>query len=145
MRSWCGSGRRTRRRRCRPRIRSSPACRALRPWSERQPDRALIQSDILHAAQRDNGTPNLCAAWGTMRYRLRVAMSQASGPAAVGPMTPPRRVGVPPLNLGGQAVADRLDRHFAAMVDAPAAHNDDNATEALETMIAVLPRTGNAR
>ncbi|OLE26314.1 MAG: hypothetical protein AUG49_08520 [Catenulispora sp. 13_1_20CM_3_70_7] len=59
-----------------------------------------------------------------------MAMSQASGPAAVGPMTPPRRVGVPPLNLGGQAVADRLDRHFAA---------------ALETMIAVLPRTGNAR
>ncbi|MBW8806503.1 MAG: hypothetical protein JF587_22010 [Catenulisporales bacterium] len=74
-----------------------------------------------------------------------MAMSQASGPAAVGPMTPPRRVGVPPLNLGGQAVADRLDRHFAAMVDAPAARDDDNASEALETMIAVLPRTGNAR
>jgi len=61
-------------------------------------------------------------------------------------MTPPRRVGVPPLNLGGQAVADRLDRHFAAMVDAPpAARDDGNASEALETMIAVLPRTGNAR
>ncbi|MFD0630828.1 hypothetical protein ACFQ9X_03360 [Catenulispora yoronensis] len=36
-------------------------------------------------------------------------------------MTPPRRVGVPPLSLGGQAVAERLDRHFAAIVDAPAA------------------------
>ena len=72
-------------------------------------------------------------------------MSQASGPTAVGQMTPPRRVGIPPLNLGGQAVADRLDRHFAAIVDAPAARGDDNATEALETMIAVLPRTGNAR
>src|ERR1051326_3749745 len=124
--------------------------RSARPWSEprsvRWIDRVLIQCDILHAAPRDNGTPNLCAAWGTMRYGLRVAMSQASGPAAVGPMTPPRRVGVPPLNLGGQAVADRLDRHFAAMVDAPpAARDDGNATEALETMIAVLPRTGNAR
>ena len=79
-----------------------------------------------------------------MRYLLRVAMSQASGSTA-GPMTPPRRVGVPPLNLGNQAVADRLDRHFAAMVDAPAVRDDDNATEALETMIAVLPRTGGAR
>jgi hypothetical protein len=79
-----------------------------------------------------------------MRYLSRVAMSQASGSTA-GPMTPPRRVGVPPLNLGSQAVADRLDRHFAAIVDAPAARDDDNATEALETMIAVLPRTGGAR
>ena len=79
-----------------------------------------------------------------MRYLLRVAMSQASGSTA-GPMTPPRRVGVPPLNLGNQAVAERLDRHFAAMVDAPAAQDDDNATEALATMIAVLPRTGGAR
>lgn len=80
-----------------------------------------------------------------MRYLLRVAMSQASG-STVGPMTPPRRVGVPPLNLGNQAVADRLDRHFAAMVDAPpAAHDDGNAQEALQTMIAVLPRTGGAR
>ena len=79
-----------------------------------------------------------------MRYLLRVAMSQASGSTA-GPMTPQRRVGVPPLNLGNQAVADRLDRHFAAIVDAPAALDDDNATEALETMIAVLPRTGGAR
>jgi hypothetical protein len=60
-------------------------------------------------------------------------------------MTPPRRVGVPPLNLGNQAVADRLDRHFAAIVDAPAARDDDNASQALETMIAVLPRTGGAR
>ena len=80
-----------------------------------------------------------------MRYLLGVAMSQASGPTTVGSMNPPRRVGVPPLNLGGQAVADRLDRHFAAMVDTPAARGDDNATEALENMIAVLPRTGNAR
>ena len=30
-------------------------------------------------------------------------------------------------------------------IDAPAARGDDNATEALETMISVLPRTGNAR
>lgn len=79
-----------------------------------------------------------------MRYLLRVAMSQASGSTA-GPMTPPRRVGVPPLNLGNQAVADRLDRHFAAIVDAPAALDDANAGQALETMIAVLPRTGGAR
>lgn len=79
-----------------------------------------------------------------MRYLLRVAMSQASGSTA-GPMTPPRRVGVPPLNLGNQAVADRLDRHFAAIVDTPVAHDDSNAAEALETMIAVLPRTGGAR
>ena len=79
-----------------------------------------------------------------MRYLLRVAMSQASG-STVGPMTPPRRVGVPPLTLGNQAVADRLDRHFAAIVDAPAARDDGNAHEALQTMIAVLPRTGGAR
>lgn len=79
-----------------------------------------------------------------MRYLLRVAMSQTSGSTA-GPITPPRRVGVPPLNLGNQAVADRLDRHFAAIVDAPAARDDDNASQALETMIAVLPRTGGAR
>lgn len=60
-------------------------------------------------------------------------------------MTPPRRVGVPPVSRGGQAVADRLDRHFATLIDAPAAVADDNASEALEMMTAVLPRTGAAR
>lgn len=60
-------------------------------------------------------------------------------------MTPPRRVGVPPVSRGGQAVAERLDRHFATLIDAPAAVADDNATEALEMMTAVLPRTGTAR
>ena len=59
-------------------------------------------------------------------------------------MTPPRRVGVPPVSLGGQAVADRLDRHFATLVDAPAARGEDGA-EALEMMTGVLPRTGSAR
>jgi hypothetical protein len=59
-------------------------------------------------------------------------------------MAPPRRVGVPPVSLGGQAVADRLDRHFATLIDAPAARGEDGA-EALEMMIGVLPRTGSAR
>ena len=49
------------------------------------------------------------------------------------------------MSRGGQAVADRLDRHFAALIDAPASVADDNASEALEMMTAVLPRTGTAR
>lgn len=49
------------------------------------------------------------------------------------------------MSRGGQAVADRLDRHFAALIDAPASDADDNASEALEMMTAVLPRTGTAR
>ena len=74
-----------------------------------------------------------------MRYLHRVAASGVGGPGGrAGSMTPPRRVGVPPVSRGGQAVADRLDRHFATLVDAPAAIADDNATEALEMMTAVL-------
>jgi hypothetical protein len=49
------------------------------------------------------------------------------------------------VSLGGQAVADRLDRHFATLVDAPAARGEDGAAEALEMMTGVLPRTGSAR
>jgi len=62
----------------------------------------------------------------------------------MGSMSPPRRVGVPPVSRGGQVVAERLDRHFATLVDAPAARNEDGA-EALDLMVGLLPRTGAAR
>jgi hypothetical protein len=42
-------------------------------------------------------------------------------------------------------VADRLDRHFATLVDAPAARGEDGASESLDLMTSVLPRTGSAR
>jgi hypothetical protein len=48
------------------------------------------------------------------------------------------------VSLGGQAVAERLDRHFATLVDAPAAR-DENSAAALEMMTDLLPRTGSAR
>jgi hypothetical protein len=67
------------------------------------------------------------------------------GPGGLGSMTPPRRVGVPPVSRGGQAVAERLDRHFATLVDAPAARSEDGATEAVDLMTDLLPRTGSAR
>jgi hypothetical protein len=62
----------------------------------------------------------------------------------MGSMSPSRRVGVPPVSRGGQVVAERLDRHFATLVDAPAARGEDG-TEALDLMTSLLPRTGAAR
>ena len=63
----------------------------------------------------------------------------------MGSMSPPRRVGVPPVSRGGQAVAERLDRHFATLIDAPAVRVEDGATDALDMMTGILPRTGAAR
>ena len=57
-----------------------------------------------------------------MRYRSRVGVSGMDHPMIGAEAFEAARRGayVPPVNVGGRAVKDRLDRHFAALVPEPA-------------------------